>query len=88
MNKKLLIILVSTMATINVGCTNTSALEASIANLSNEVDQLSSEVSSLKSEHNRLNADIRSSANEAKASHAEAMRANKRIDNIAASYKK
>lgn len=88
MNRKLLNMLVIAMVMTNIGCTNTSALEADIANLSNKVDQLSSEMTILKSEHDRLNADIRASANEAKIASAEAMRANKRIDNIAASYKK
>lgn len=70
------------------GCANTTALEESVANLGNKVDQLSSEVSALKNQHGAMSADIKDAKAAAMDAQAEAKRANDRIDNIASSYKK
>lgn len=69
-------------------CANTESLEASIASLSNKVDSLSSEVSALETQHDAISR----KAQAAKAAAAEAAdsaaKANERIDNVVASYKK
>lgn len=88
MNKKVLMIAGVAMTALLGGCANTTALEESVANLGNKVDQLSAEVSSLKSDHGRMSANINDAKAAAMDAQAEAQRANDRIDNIASSYKK
>ncbi|GIU50765.1 MULTISPECIES: Lpp/OprI family alanine-zipper lipoprotein [Shewanella] len=88
MNKKVLMIAGVAMTALLGGCANTTALEESVANLGNKVDQLSAEVSSLKSDHGKLSADINDAKAAAMDAQAEAQRANDRIDNVASSYKK
>ncbi|QLE84537.1 MULTISPECIES: Lpp/OprI family alanine-zipper lipoprotein [Shewanella] len=88
MNKKVLMIAGVAMTALLGGCANTTALEESVANLGNKVDQLSAEVSSLKSEQGSLASDVKDAKSAAMDAQAEAKRANDRIDNIASSYKK
>ncbi|MCL1092715.1 MULTISPECIES: Lpp/OprI family alanine-zipper lipoprotein [Shewanella] len=88
MNKKVLLIAGVAMTALLGGCANTTALEESVANLGNKVDQLSAEVSSLKSDHGKMSADINDAKAAAMDAQAEAKRANDRIDNVASSYKK
>ncbi|GIU21165.1 MULTISPECIES: Lpp/OprI family alanine-zipper lipoprotein [unclassified Shewanella] len=88
MNKKVLMIAGVAMTALLGGCANTTALEESVANLGNKVDQLSAEVSTLKSDHAKMSADINDAAAIGAAGLAEAERANARIDNVASSYKK
>ncbi|ABV86297.1 Lpp/OprI family alanine-zipper lipoprotein [Shewanella pealeana] len=88
MNKKVLMIAGVAMTALLGGCANTTALEESVANLGNKVDQLSAEVSSLKSDHGKMSADINDAKAAAMDAQAEAQRANDRIDNVASSYKK
>ncbi|GIU44275.1 Lpp/OprI family alanine-zipper lipoprotein [Shewanella algidipiscicola] len=88
MNKKVLMLAGVAMTALLGGCANTTALEESVANLGNKVDQLSAEVSSLKSEQGALSADVKDAKAAAMDAQAEAKRANGRIDNIASSYKK
>ncbi|WP_394199989.1 Lpp/OprI family alanine-zipper lipoprotein [Shewanella waksmanii] len=88
MNKKVLMIAGVAMTALLGGCANTTALEESVANLGNKVDQLSAEVSSLKSEQGALASDVKDAKSAAMDAQAEAKRANDRIDNIASSYKK
>lgn len=70
------------------GCANTTALEQSVTNLGNKVDQLSSEVSSLKTQQNQVANDAKAAKVAAMDSQAEAKRANDRLDNMASAYKK
>lgn len=88
MNKKVLMIAGVAMTALLGGCANTTALEESVANLGNKVDQLSAEVSALKSEQGALAADVKDAKSAAMDAQAEAKRANDRIDNVASSYKK
>ncbi|MBV7314276.1 Lpp/OprI family alanine-zipper lipoprotein [Shewanella sp. NIFS-20-20] len=88
MNKKLMMIAGVAMTAMLGGCANTTALEESVANLGNKVDQLSSEVSSMKAEQGKVAADARAAKNAAMDAQAEAKRANDRIDNMASQYKK
>ncbi|GGI69680.1 Lpp/OprI family alanine-zipper lipoprotein [Shewanella gelidii] len=88
MNKKVLMIAGVAMTALLGGCANTTALEESVANLGNKVDQLSSEVSMLKGQHGTMSADIKDAKAAAMDAQAEAQRANARLDNVASSYKK
>ncbi|MGL4475781.1 MAG: Lpp/OprI family alanine-zipper lipoprotein [Shewanella sp.] len=88
MNKKLMMIAGVAMTAMLGGCANTTALEESVANLGNKVDQLSSEVSSMKNEQGKVAADARAAKNAAMDAQAEAKRANDRIDNMSSKYKK
>lgn len=88
MNKKLLAIAALSMTAMLGGCANTTALEESVNNLGNKVDQLSAEVSSLKAGQGKIAADARTAKAVAMDSQAEAKRANDRLDNLAQSYKK
>lgn len=84
MNKKVLMIAGVAMTALLGGCANTTALEESVANLSNKVDQLSADVNALKS----VPADVKDAKAAAMDAQAEAKRANDRLDNVASSYKK
>ncbi|MCE9677921.1 Lpp/OprI family alanine-zipper lipoprotein [Shewanella sp. AS1] len=88
MNKKVLMMAGLAMTALLGGCANNTAMEESVANLGNKVDQLSAEVSSLKSEQSALAADVKDAKAAAMDAQAEAKRANDRIDNIATTYKK
>ncbi|MCF1428780.1 MAG: Lpp/OprI family alanine-zipper lipoprotein [Shewanella sp.] len=88
MNKKLMMVAGVAMTAMLGGCANTDALEASVANLGNKVDQLSADVSSLKAEQGKVSADAKAAKTAAMDAQAEAKRANDRIDNMASSYKK
>jgi murein lipoprotein len=88
MNKKVLLIAGVAMTTLIGGCANKTALEESVANLGNKVDQLSAEVGSLKSEQSKLSADVKGAKAASMDAQAEAKRANDRLDNMASSYKK
>ncbi|MGI2257837.1 Lpp/OprI family alanine-zipper lipoprotein [Shewanella sp. GXUN23E] len=88
MNKKLMMVAGVAMTAMLGGCANTTALEESVANLGNKVDQLSAEVSSLKTEQGKVSADAKAAKAAAMDAQAEAKRANDRIDNMATSYKK
>ena len=63
------------------GCANTDVLEENIANLTNKVDALSSQVDSLQGQQAEL-------SKQASAAQAAADEANKRLNNVVASYKK
>ncbi len=69
-------------------CANTEGLEASIASLSNKVDSLSSEVSALKTQHQTISEEAQAAKMAAEQAVESAAKANERIDNIVASYKK
>ncbi|WP_025675267.1 Lpp/OprI family alanine-zipper lipoprotein [Salinivibrio socompensis] len=64
-----------------MGCTNTTALQQSVNDLSAKVDALSNDVSMMKN-------DVGETKDTSKMAHEEAKRANKRIDNMAQSYTK
>ncbi|MBT1444458.1 hypothetical protein KJI95_07945 [Shewanella sp. JM162201] len=85
--KKVLLIAGVAMTTLLGGCANT-ALEESVANLSNKVDQLSADVSAIKAEQGQIAADAKAAKSAALDAQAEAKRANDRLDNVASSYKK
>lgn len=88
MNKKLMMVAGLAMTAMLGGCANTTALEQSVTNLGNKVDQLSSEVSSLKTQQNQVANDAKAAKVAAMDSQAEAKRANDRLDNMASAYKK
>lgn len=69
-------------------CANTESLEASIAGLSNKVDSLSSDVSSLKAEQQSTSNKAQAAKRAAEQAAENASKANERIDNVVASYKK
>jgi len=86
--KKVLLIAGVAMTALLGGCANTTALEESVANLGNKVDQLSAEVSSLKASQGDIAADAKAAKAAAMDAQAEAKRANDRLDNVASRYKK
>ncbi|MCL1073850.1 Lpp/OprI family alanine-zipper lipoprotein [Shewanella dokdonensis] len=88
MNKKVLMIAGVAMTALLGGCANTTALEESVANLGNKVDQLSAEVSAMKADQSKLSADVKDAKAAALDAQAEAKRANDRLDNVATRYKK
>ena len=88
MNKKVLTIAGIALTALLSGCANHTALQESINNLGNKVDQLTAEVNSLKSEQSQLSSSNRDSKAAAMDAHAEAKRANDRLDNMATRYKK
>ena len=69
-------------------CANTEGLEAKITTLSNKVDALSNNVAELKSQQQATSEDVKSVRMAAKQAAEDAQKANERIDNIIASYKK
>lgn len=69
-------------------CANTDSLDASIASLSNKVDSLSSEVSDLKSQQQSISEDAKAAKMAAEQAVESSAKANERIDNVVASYKK
>jgi murein lipoprotein len=85
--------LIKNMLTISfalglTACSNTEGLDASIASLSNKVDSLSSEVSELKGQHSSISQDAKAAKMSAEKAVEGAAKANERIDNVVASYKK
>ena len=69
-------------------CANTESLETSIAGLSNKVDTLSSEVSALKTQQQATSEAAQAAKMAAEQAVENANKANERIDNVVASYKK
>lgn len=76
-------------------CANTEGVEASVTELSNKVDALSSQVESLSSDVAELKTQQQATSEEAKAAKMAAeqavidvQKANERVDNVVASYKK
>ncbi len=69
-------------------CANTEGLESSIASLSNKVDSLSSEVSELQTQHESISEEAQAAKMAAEQAAENAAKANERIDNVVASYKK
>ena len=85
--------LIKSMLTISfalglTACANTENLEASIASLSNKVDSLSSDVSSLKADQQAASNKAQATKRAAEEAMESAAKANERIDNVVASYKK
>lgn len=81
-------ILVVSFALGLTACANTESLDASIASLSNKVDSLSSEVSDLKSQQQSISEDAKAAKMASEQAVENAAKANERIDNVVASYKK
>jgi len=69
-------------------CSSSDGLGAKMATLSNQVDALSHEVSELKSQQQTIIEDAKSAKMAAKQAAEDAQKANERIDNVVASYKK
>lgn len=69
-------------------CANTEGLEDKITTLSNKVDALSNDVADLKSQQQATSDDVKSVKMTAEQAASDAQKANERIDNIVASYKK
>ncbi|WP_275114013.1 Lpp/OprI family alanine-zipper lipoprotein [Psychromonas antarctica] len=86
--KKLLIAGVIVTSALLSGCSNNVELQKSVSTLTNQVSELSAKVDNLASDHKMMKADTKAAAASAKTAAMEAARANTRIDNIAASYKK
>ncbi|ALP39974.1 Lpp/OprI family alanine-zipper lipoprotein [Aeromonas schubertii] len=78
--KKMLLVGVVGLSALLGGCANTE-LETSVQNLSNKVDQLAQDVSAVRADQSKIAADVADAK-------AEAARANRRLDNMATSYKK
>lgn len=88
MNKKLVMVAALAMTAMLGGCANNTALEQSVTNLGNKVDQLSSEVGSLRAQQGQISSDSKAAKATAMDAQAEAKRANDRLDNMASAYKK
>ena len=69
-------------------CANSDGLEEKITTLSNQVNSLSNDVAELKSQHQKISEDAKSAKMAAEQAVTDAQKANERIDNIVASYKK
>lgn len=69
-------------------CANTDGLETKITTLSNQVNTLSSDVAELKSQQQKISEDATAAKIAAEQATEEAQKANERIDNVVASYKK
>jgi len=69
-------------------CSSSDGLGAKMATLSNQVDALSYEISELKLKQQTMIDDAKSAKIAAKQAIEDAQKANERIDNIVASYKK
>ena len=69
-------------------CANSDGLEAKITTLSNQVNALSNDVSELKSQQQKISEDAKSAKMAAEQAAEDAQKANERIDNVVASYKK
>ena len=69
-------------------CANSDVLETKITTLSNQVNALSNDVSELKSQQKKISEDAKSAKMAAKQAAEDAQKANDRIDNVVASYKK
>jgi len=65
-----------------------SSLSAKVDNLTNKVDALSTEVSDLKAQQNAANDNLESAKMAAEQAAYDARKANERIDNVVATYKK
>ena len=78
--KKTVIIALGFSAVLT-GCSNSSALEQQVNTLSNKVDKLTTEVSKLKRQQESNNQSIKALQEKQKET-------NKRVDNVAKSYKK
>lgn len=69
-------------------CASSDGLEAKIATLSNQVGELSHDIAELKSQQQAISDDAKSARMAAEQAAEEAKKANNRIDNVVASYKK
>lgn len=69
-------------------CANSDGLEAKITTLSNQVNVLSNDVAELKSQQQKISEDATSAKMTAEQAAKDAQKANERIDNVVASYKK
>ncbi|HEY7866298.1 MAG TPA: LPP leucine zipper domain-containing protein [Psychromonas sp.] len=81
MNKKLLLTGAVASIILLAGCSNNTAMEENVANLTTNVGELSDKIDMMAADHASMKADLATVASEAE-------RANSRIDNIATSYKK
>jgi len=69
-------------------CANSDGLEEKITTLSNQVNSLSNDVAELKSQQQATSKDAKSAKMAAEQAAEDARKANERIDNVVASYKK
>ncbi len=89
MNSKLLIAGLIVGSALLGGCANNNAdLQKSVGSLTSQVSKLTSQVQMLESEQGSMKSGIESNTAAAHQALEEALRANSRIDNIAASYSK
>lgn len=87
--KKLTLISLALATSLTItGCANTQALDDSISNLSQKVDRLSGEVATLKAEQAQATEAAKAAQAAAEQAASDAAKANERIDNVVASYKK
>ncbi|MEY8214453.1 MAG: Lpp/OprI family alanine-zipper lipoprotein [Colwellia sp.] len=69
-------------------CANTDGLEASVTELSNKVDALSSDVTALKTQQQATNKEVKAARIAAEQAATDVKKANERVNNMVASYKK
>ncbi|UUO22747.1 hypothetical protein FGD67_05795 [Colwellia sp. M166] len=77
-----------TLVAIISGCANTSALEENISQLSQKVDRLTKQVDSLTSQTKSISTEVNDLSSAQAETKMAVEKANDRIDNMVASYKK
>lgn len=81
-------LLAAAMTVLVVGCANTDALEQQVSSLTNKIDTLSSQVSDLKKQQAQVSATANEAKMAAKQAASDAAKANDKVDNMVASFKK
>jgi murein lipoprotein len=69
-------------------CANSDGLEAKVTALSNQVNSLSNDIAELKTQQQTISENTKSTKMAAEQAAKDAQKANQRIDNVVASYKK
>jgi len=80
--------LVAVFALGLTACANTDGIEANVAELSNKVKALSANVAELKTQQQVANEEAKAAKVAAEQAAIDAKKANERVDNMVASYKK
>ena len=81
-------LLAAAMTVLVVGCANTDALEQQVSSLTNKIDTLSSQVSDLKKQQAQVSATANEAKMAAKQEASDAAKANDKVNNMVASFKK
>lgn len=80
--------LIVTFALGLTACANTDGLETSVTELTNKVDTLSNDLAELKAQQQTITEDATAAKMAAEQAAIDAKKANERIDNVVATYKK